>query len=33
VPHNRVDDAMAALSRLSASVPEVDEPPAGPDPG
>jgi hypothetical protein len=28
VPSNRVDDAMAALSRLSASVPEEDEPPA-----
>ena len=28
VPHTRVDDAMAALSRLSASVPDDDEPPA-----
>jgi|BarGraNGADG00312_2_1021985.scaffolds.fasta_scaffold14866_2 hypothetical protein len=29
VPIGRVDDAMAALSRLSASVPEEDQPPAG----
>jgi uncharacterized protein len=28
VPSNRVDDAMAALSRLAASVPEDDAPPA-----
>lgn len=28
VPIGRVDDAMAALSRLSASVPEKDQPPA-----
>ena len=28
VPRDRVDDAMAALSRLSASVPEDDVPPA-----
>ncbi len=32
VPVSRVDDAMAALSRLSASVPADDEPPAAPGP-
>jgi len=31
VPSTRVDDAMAALSRLSASVPNDDEPPPDPD--
>jgi hypothetical protein len=32
VPHDRVGDAMAALSLLSASVPEETEPPAELDP-
>jgi hypothetical protein len=31
VPSSRVDDAMAALSRLSASLPPDDEPPPDPD--